>query len=73
MENTQSLRARTAAELQEFLKNKMPDTKAFGGTYKALTDKTAKMLRADLAGAGIDYQDEAGRYFDFHALRGETA
>lgn len=31
------------------------------------------MLRADLAEAGIDYQVESGRYFDFHALRGETA
>ena len=51
---TQSLRADTAAELKEFLKNKMPDTKAFGGTYKSLTDKTAKMLRADLGEAGID-------------------
>ncbi|MGB2866340.1 MAG: tyrosine-type recombinase/integrase, partial [Sedimentisphaerales bacterium] len=35
--------------------------------------KTAKMLRVDLADAEIDYQDEANRYFDFHALRGETA
>ena len=27
------------------------------------------MLRSDLKAAGIDYTDEAGRVFDFHALR----
>lgn len=72
-EATQSLRPDTAAELKEFFKDKLPNVKAFGGTYKALTGKTAKMLRVDLADAEIDYQDEANRYFDFHALRGETA
>ncbi len=30
---------------------------------------SAKMLRMDLASAGIPYRDEAGRVFDFHALR----
>jgi len=72
-EATQSLRPNTAVELKEFFKDKLPNVKAFGGTYKALTGKTAKMLRADLKKAEIGYQDEANRYFDFHALRGETA
>ena len=36
-----------------------------------MPEKTADMLKMDLKAAGIDYQDEAGRYFDFHALRGE--
>ena len=71
-ETTQWLKPDTAAELKEFFKDKMPEAKAFGGTYKRLTTKTAEMLKADLADAGIDYQDDAGRYFDFHALRGET-
>ena len=71
-ETTQWLKLDTAAELKEFFKGKMSEVKAFGGTYKKLTTKTAEMLKADLADAGIDYQDEAGRYFDFHALRGET-
>ncbi len=30
---------------------------------------SAKMLRMDLSAAGIPYRDEAGRVFDFHALR----
>ncbi len=29
----------------------------------------AKVLRADLADAGIEYRDDAGRVADFHALR----
>lgn len=32
-------------------------------------DKTAKMLRADLADARIAYRDESGRVLDFHAFR----
>jgi len=30
------------------------------------------MLRAHLAETGIDYEDDAGRVFDFHSLRHET-
>jgi hypothetical protein len=33
------------------------------------SDKTAKMLRADLDAAGIPYRDESGRVADFHSLR----
>jgi integrase len=29
----------------------------------------AKIMRTDLEGAGLDYRDEAGEVFDFHALR----
>jgi integrase len=36
-------------------------------------EKGAKMLRADLEAAGIAYRDGAGRFFDFHSLRCETA
>lgn len=32
-------------------------------------DRTADMLKADLAAAGIPYRDAAGRVVDFHALR----
>ena len=67
------LRAGTAAELKEFFEGKLPTAKAFGGTYNKLTDKTSKMLQNDLEGAGIDYVDDSGRYFDFHALRGECS
>lgn len=33
----------------------------------------ARMLRRDLAAAGIPYRDAAGRVYDFHALRGQFA
>ena len=61
-----------AAELQSFFAGKMPDVKAFGGTHKRLTSTTAKMLKADLADAGIPYVDDAGRFADFHCLRHTT-
>jgi len=66
------LRPDTAAELQSFFAGKMPDVKAFGGTHKQLTKKTAEMLKADLADAGIPYVDDAQRYADFHCLRHTT-
>ncbi len=46
--------------------------KAFGGTYKQLTDRTAEMIREDLEQAEISYVDEAGQVFDFHSLRHQT-
>jgi integrase len=66
------LRPDTAAELQIFFVGKLPGIKAFGGTYKRLTDKTACMLKADLAEARIPYVDAAERYADFHCLRHTT-
>jgi integrase len=50
----------------------MPGGKAFGETYKRLTNKTANMLKADLAAAKIPYIDDAERYADFHCLRHTT-
>jgi len=35
-------------------------------------ERTADMIKADLAEAGIEYVDDAGRYADFHALRHTT-
>jgi len=66
------LRGDTAAELGTYLAGKTPSATAFGGSYRK-TDRTAEMLRKDLAEAGLDYSDGCGRYFDFHALRGECA
>jgi len=71
-EDTLPLRAETCAALEAFFAGKMPGAKAFGGRYKQLTDKTAKMIEADLAAAGIAYTDAQGRYRDFHALRHTT-
>jgi len=70
-QSIQHLRSDTAEELKEFFKGKLPQTKAFGGTYKKLTDKTSIMIEKDLANAGIPYVLE-GCYFDFHSLRHET-
>ena len=35
----------------------------------SLPANTAQMMRADLAAAGIPYEDDSGRVLDFHALR----
>tara|TARA_R110002072_G_scaffold179059_1_gene334985 strand:- start:309 stop:2003 length:1695 start_codon:yes stop_codon:yes gene_type:complete len=35
----------------------------------AWPEKASVMLRSDLEAAGIAYQDEEGRFFDFHSLR----
>jgi len=71
-EDTLPLRAETCAALETFFAGRMLGAKAFGGRYKQLTDKTAKMIEADLAAAGIAYTDAQGRYRDFHALRHTT-
>ncbi len=45
-----------------------------GSTVFHLPDeKGAEMLRVDLDAAGIEYQDASGLFFDFHALRCQTA
>ncbi len=83
-EDSLPLRADTAQFLKEFFAAKLPTAKAFGGTYKRLTKRTADMLEADLAATeekdqngktikdAIPYIDEAGRYADFHSLRHTT-
>ncbi len=71
-EDVQPLRSDSAVLLQEFFKGKMPNVKAFGGTYKQLTKRTSDMLKADLAPAEIPYVDDSGRYADFHSLRHTT-
>jgi integrase len=61
------LRVDTAELLKTFLGGKLPIALAF-----RVPDKPAKMLRADLAEAGIQYVDDSGRYVDFHSLRHTT-
>ena len=63
-EDVQPIRPVLAEDLRCFMAE-MPRTKPVFD----MPDKTAKMLRADLKDAGIPYEDEAGRVFDFHALR----
>ncbi|MBA7670203.1 Tyrosine recombinase XerC [subsurface metagenome] len=57
------LRADLATKLQSYLANKLPKAKAFSAT-----DKTADMLKADLADAEIPFIRD-GKVLDFHALR----
>jgi len=66
-QSTIQLRKETAAIFANFLAGKLPTVQVFN-----VPDKTAKMLRADLADAGIAYVDEAGRFADFHSLRHTT-
>jgi integrase len=63
------LKPETTAELKGFLGDKIPGVNAFNMPSK---DRVAKMIRADLADAGIDYVNDAGRYADFHSLRHTT-
>ena len=55
-----------AGALAEYLAGKPPDLPVWAGTW---VEKAAKMLRADLAAAGIPYRDAEGRVADFHSLR----
>ncbi len=71
-QDVQPLRPDTATVLKDFLKAKLPTARAFGGTYRQLTDRTADMLKADLAKAKIDFEDDQGRVVDFHSLRHTT-
>jgi integrase len=83
-EDVEPLRPDTGILLKEFFQGKMPNVKAFGGTYKRLTKRTSDMIRADLAATeikdedgkiaeeAVPYIDDAGRYADFHSLRHTT-
>lgn len=83
-EKTLPIKQSTAEALKEYFKGKLPTVRAFGGTYKQLTERTADMLKEDLADTAvkdkagniikkaIPYIDEKGREFDFHSLRKEA-
>jgi len=60
------LRKATVSELQEYCKGLPPTATLFD-----LPWATSQMVRDDLTEAGIPYEDELGRFFDFHALRGQ--
>jgi len=74
------LKPSTAAELKQYCRNKLPNAPIF-----YVTDKTAKMVRFDLANTAvkdangkevlpaIPDKDEHGEYFDFHSLRHQCA
>ena len=64
-EDVVPLRLDMAAELAAFLEA----TPGKDRVFAVPTGRLARMLRADLAAAGLPYVDAAGRYADFHSLR----
>ena len=61
----QPIAGKLATDLEVFIAGRDPERPVF----KPNADKTADMLRADLARAGINAEDSAGNRVDFHALR----
>ena len=62
------LRKNTIEDLKVFIGGKMPQVKVF----KKITNRTADMIKEDLADIGISHVDESGRHRDFHSLRHTT-
>lgn len=63
-EDVLPVRPELMTELKTYLANKTPAAEAF-----YITDKTADMLKADLAEAEICYINDNSKVLDFHALR----
>ena len=61
------LRRDTAAQLQQFVAGKLPQTQVF-----RVPVRTADMLYADLEAAKIDHNDNGRGVVDFHSLRHTT-
>jgi len=68
-EDTIPLRQDTANELRAFTSGKLPAVSLFNMPKSWFV---VDMLKADLVAAGIEYQDAAGRFADFHSLRHST-
>jgi integrase len=66
-EATNPLHADLVALLQPWVEGKPKDKPLWPG--RTWHEQGARMLRADLAAAGIPYRDDKGNVFDFHALR----
>jgi site-specific recombinase XerD len=65
-EAVQPLAQSLADRLRPWLAGKAPGRSVFEG----MTQRTAEMLRVDLANAGIPYETDSG-FADFHSLRGD--
>jgi excisionase family DNA binding protein len=64
--DVQALRLDVAALVGAFAAGRPRAAPLWPGSW---TTAAAEMIRQDLAAAGIPYADEAGRVYDFHALR----
>jgi integrase len=60
------LRKDLAADLKRWLRWKRKGEPVFQGTWAA---RAGKMVQIDVEAAGLAYQEDNGRFFDFHALR----
>ncbi len=65
-EDVLPLRLDTARVLESLLRTRLPSAALF---RMPASERLPDMLRADLDDAGIPYRDDAGKVFDFHALR----
>jgi integrase len=66
-EDRQPIPRELADALRQHIKGRLAEESVFPGMPQ--THSTAKMLRADLATAGVPYRDAGGRVADFHSLR----
>src|SRR5262249_17491515 len=62
------LRPDVAAMMRRYIPGKPKEKLLWPGSW---TKWAAEMVRIDLAAAGLPYQDEHGKFFDFHATRGQ--
>lgn len=67
-EDRQPLRPDVATMMATYITGKPKKEPLWPGAW---TKTAAEMVRQDLVAAGIPYQDDDGRYFDFHATRGQ--
>jgi integrase len=67
-EDVQPLRADVAEMMRQYLEGRPRRARVWPGRWYK---EGANMIRRDLAAAGLPYEDEDGRAFDFHALRGQ--
>jgi excisionase family DNA binding protein len=66
--DVQPLRADVADLMRQYIAGKPALKPLWPGTWAKVG---AEMLRMDLDAAAIAYRDSLGRYFDFHAMRGQ--
>ncbi len=67
-EDVQPLRADVAEMMRQYIAGRPRRDPLWPGGWR---EDAAEVVRHDLEAAGIAYQDEEGRTFDFHAMRGQ--
>ncbi len=67
-EDRQPLRDDIAEVMRQYTAGRAAGFRLWPGSWHTAA---AEMVRIDLEATGIPYRDEAGRYFDFHSIRGQ--